>query len=114
MTFLPSPKYVKLPKWVQEDIESLQRKINILEEDYATLQGLNPKSNTKVRMDIGNNKDFYLPKSSRVEFYGLKVKVTVMAHPEGYIRISFDDGVIIPSARNAIMITDEHNTSGRL
>jgi hypothetical protein len=110
MAFLPSPKYDKLPKWVREDIESLQRYVKKLEKEKEVLLNSHPKSDTVVRLDYPEV--VYFPNGSRVEFTVPDLTVQVHTDMEGRVRITFDDGVIVPSGRNCIHILPNKNPKG--
>lgn len=105
-------QFKRLPKFAQEEIETLRRNLKTCNEDLSTAMGNWPKGDTMVRIDF--EKEFCLPNHTRVVFTGKnKVRVCVHTHPDGHINVEFNDGVIIPSARNVIYIVDNKNERGR-
>ena len=114
---ISTEQFNKLPKFAREEIERLRRNLKTCEEDLATAMGNWPQGDTMVRIDY--QREFCLPNHTRVVFTGKdytgrdRLKVCVHTHPDGHINVEFNDGVIIPSARNVIYIVDNRNTRGR-
>ena len=111
-------QFKRLPKFAQEEIERLSRNLKTCHEDLTAALGTWPEGDTQVRIDY--EREFCLPNHTRVVFTGKDytgkpngLKVCVHTHPDGHINVEFDDGVIIPSARNVIYIVDNKNVRGR-
>lgn len=109
---MTAEQFKRLPKFAQDEITTLRRNCKTMREDRDTAMKNWPEGDTKVRIDFEN--EFFLPNHTRVMFNGKNgVKVCVHTHPDGHINVEFDDGVIIPSARNVIYIVDNKNQRGR-
>lgn len=108
---LTKEKLSKLPKWAQEEISSLGRKVTALTRELEQALGQHPESNTYVHLDWP--KKIFVENYSRVVFQGNGMEATVHVHPDGFIRIEFDDAVIAPCGRNCIHLLDNKNKGGR-
>lgn len=109
------PREAKLPKWAQNELSGLRRKVLDAERVSKILMGEWQRSRLKVRgYDLATLEGFYLDDSMGVEWElpGGTVNVTLQSKPRGvvyeaglYIHVT-DGGRlgIAPAASNAIIL----------
>jgi hypothetical protein len=104
-------QFSKLPKFAQEEIKDLSRRVQQLTSDKIQLLGQRPLSNTFVHMEWPDK--MYVENFSRVTFKGKDVEVVAHVTIEGLVRVDMNDGVIAPSGRNCFHILDANNKQNR-
>lgn len=97
-------KLAKLPKWIQEHIKYLERKVQNLEESISNLTG-EEESDIKCIFNM-TGKEFFLPTRSTIRFSigGLREYADVSVAREGDSKklnlFTGDQAVILPEATN--------------
>lgn len=110
---MSDPREPKLPKWAQDQLSSLRRKLSEAEAANAELRGIIPVTNTFVANYT--RKDTPLPNNARITFMPNgdegNVRQSVMAYIEqnGRIRIQGDYALIVrPGASNSLTVELEN------
>lgn len=105
---MPDPREAKLPKWVQEELRVLRRKLSDEQAAREELRGNIPDANVFVRDYLRNDRP--LPVDARVAFHLTpddgRVRNSVSVHIEnGKLRIQGDCMILVrPTSGNSLTI----------
>jgi hypothetical protein len=108
---MSDPREARLPKWAQEELRSLRKKLGTTQRKLEESHGNIPDTDTYL-LDYGSLTDWPLPRGARVAFHltpqghERKVRQAIQVYAsDGALRIQGDTSLVVfPRASNSFNI----------